>query len=372
MGLLARRNEMLDPGLPTAARMVFSLAENKQVQARIMRFRPDVIHVHNAYPGFGPAVHMAAQRLAIPLVMTVHNLRLRCPNGLMFTEGRKCRRCESGNYANAALHRCFPSTEQAGAYAIALWTHRFVLHLERMVDVFIAPSEFIRGALERWGIRNEKTRVVRNFAPLTRNVSRPLGAFGVYIGRLSAEKGVETLLRSLVAAGDPSFRIVGDGPLRDSLTRTATELGLQRTIFTGFLSSRDVESMLEGARFLAMHSLSDENAPVAVMEAMAAGRPVVVTSNGGLPELVRHGGGLLSEPGDAETFGEHIRLLMNDDDECSRLGAEARRIAEEDFVPERHLALLEAAYDLAIARRRETPPASKRGEQSKPRPRSRH
>jgi glycosyltransferase involved in cell wall biosynthesis len=228
-----------------------------------------------------------------------------------------------------------------------------------MVDVFIAPSEFIRGALQRWGIRSGKTRVVRNFVPLTRNVSRPLGAFGVYIGRLSAEKGVETLLRSLVAAGDPPFRIVGDGPLRDSLSQTATDLGLQRTIFTGFLSSREVESMLEGARFLAMHSLSDENAPVAVTEAMAAGRPVVVTSNGGLPELVRHGGGLVSEPGDAEKFGEHIRLLMNDDDECSRLGAEARRIVEEDFMPERHLALLEAAYDLAIARRMEISPVSK-------------
>jgi glycosyltransferase involved in cell wall biosynthesis len=108
-----------------------------------------------------------------------------------------------------------------------------------------------------------------------------------------------------------------------------------------------------------MHSLSDENAPVAVMEAMAAGRPVVVTSNGGLPELVRHGGGFVSEPGDAEKFGELIRLLMIDDDECSRLGAEARRLAEEDFGPERHLALLEAAYDLAIARRMGISPVSK-------------
>ena len=142
--LMSEENEDLTESLGTAMHMLYSRSKTKQLGATMDRFAPDVVHVHNMYPSLGPSVLLAASERRIPVVMTVHNFRLRCPNGFMFTEGSPCQRCESGLYLNAIVHRCFPTKRQAGAYASVLWTHRFVMRLEQRVERFIVPSEFMR------------------------------------------------------------------------------------------------------------------------------------------------------------------------------------------------------------------------------------
>jgi glycosyltransferase involved in cell wall biosynthesis len=336
-------NADLSPDARTAARMIHSSAEIRDIEARIKEFRPDLIHLHNPYPAIGPAVHLAAKRQNLPLVMTVHNLRLRCPNGLMFTQGAPCRRCERGNYLQAVTHGCFPSPSQSGAYALALWLHRFVLRLEARVGTFISPSHFVQRQLDEWGIPRTRSEVIRHFTFSAMRVGEP-GTFGIYLGRLSVEKGLDSLLRSLAAAGDPPFQIVGEGPIQDDLVALGDQLGLTRVKFTGRLAPPEVAKRLSKARFLVMPSVCHENAPMAVLEAMASGRPVVVSRRGGLPELVERGGGMVFDPGDVGALASNIRLLMNDDDLCSVLGAEALVIARTEFSPARHLSSLERVY----------------------------
>jgi glycosyltransferase involved in cell wall biosynthesis len=344
--VLMPRNVELTPSVSTAARMIFSANQVSQAELLMRRFRPDVVHLHNPYPFLGPAVHLAAKRQGIPLAMTIHNLRLRCPNGLMFTQGQPCRRCESGNYTNAAIHRCFPSSSQAGAYASALWVHRFLLRLERMVDLFLAPSDFTRRRLLEWGVPDGRIQVVRNFAA---GFSKPKlsvqpGAFGLYVGRLSAEKGLQSLLAALAGAGDPPFRIVGEGAIESELVALAGRLGLTRTQFVGRLEVDQVREMLREARLFVMPSECDENAPLAVLEAMAAGLPVVVSRSGGLPELVSRGGGIVCEPGDVTGLSEELARLMKDEPLCRSLGRQAQTIALKEFTPEHHRLSLESAY----------------------------
>ena len=198
--LLAERNEALASDVRTAVKMVYSRAMRQRAEREIREFRPDVIHLHNPYPALGPAVHLAVRQLGSPLVMTVHNHRLRCPNGLMFTEGRMCRRCEDGVYASAVLHGCFADPRQSAAYATALWVHRFALRLHEAVSLFVAPSLFMRDRLVQGGFTQ---RIVAIANPVdAEEVVSPPGTFGVYIGRLSAEKGVDVLLRALSHAGD--------------------------------------------------------------------------------------------------------------------------------------------------------------------------
>ncbi len=163
--LISEANVDLAEGPATAARMLYSRAKKQHVGAVIDRFAPDVVHMHNAYPSLGPAVLLAARERGVPVVMTVHNFRLRCPNGFMFTEGAMCHRCESGLYVNAIVHRCFPTKKQAGAYAAILWAHRFVMRLEERIARFIAPSEFMGQRLLEWGIGEERVRVIRHFVP---------------------------------------------------------------------------------------------------------------------------------------------------------------------------------------------------------------
>jgi glycosyltransferase involved in cell wall biosynthesis len=325
-------------------RLVYSGPVRRAVEAAIDRFRPDVIHVHNLYPALGPAVHLAARRRGVPLAMTVHNLRLRCPNGLMFTEGELCRRCERGVYAHAALHRCFPTRAQGAAYAGALWLHRFPMRVESAVSAFLSPSRFMAGRLAEWGIPPEKIEVVRSCVPAAPDPGRAPGEYGLYLGRLSNEKGVDVLLPALAAAGDPPFRIAGSGPAAGRLREMAGELGLTRTTFLGLVDRGTVAELLAGSRYVVTPSIAEENLPLSVLEAMSAGRPVIASRRGGLPELVEDGRGLTVEPGDVRSLAGAIRRLGGDEALCRSLGAAARRFVEEELSEAVHLERLEAAY----------------------------
>jgi glycosyltransferase involved in cell wall biosynthesis len=347
--LLRRDNEDLSGGAGTLAQMTFSRAQERAVTEVVAAFRPDLVHLHNAYPSLGPAVHRAAARLRVPLVMTVHNYRLRCPNGYLFTEGERCRRCEGGAYHNAVMHRCFESKAQAAGYATALWTHRFVLDLPSKVDLFIAPSEFVGRRLLEWGLPPERIEVVPHPTTLRPATTAP-GDYGLYAGRLSPEKGLDLLLEALGAAGNPPFKVVGGGPLLERLEARARALGLDATRFMGHVSSEEVGRLLAGARFVVVPSLWEEVAGLAAIEAMAAGRPLLVADSGGLPELVRGGEGLSFPAGDTRALADGIERLFADTELCVAAGERGLARARAEFSPESHLEGLEAAYRRVLDR----------------------
>lgn len=333
------------PGPRTAARMLYSSSKKREVGAAIDRYSPDVVHVHNIYPSLGPAILLAAYERGVPVVMTVHNLRLRCPNGLMFTDNALCHRCESGNYLNAVMHPCFPTYKQAGAYAAVLWIHRFVMRLHDRVARFIAPSEFVRLRLREWGIPEERIRLVRHFVrpPTTPVPAAESGTYGLFLGRLSAEKGLAVLLGALQRVGDPAFLIAGDGPLRSELERLAQRLALSNTRFLGHRPRAEIAGLLAGARYLALPSISEEASPLAALEALSAGRPLLVSDRGALPEFVARGEGLTCRPDDVADVSEKLLRLM-DDELHQRASIQAARAARTLFTPERHLEALEAVY----------------------------
>jgi glycosyltransferase involved in cell wall biosynthesis len=332
-----------------AVRMTMSPRFQKRFEDVVDRFRPDVIHLHNAYPSLGPSVHLTARRRRIPLVMTVHNLRLRCPNGLMFTEGSICSRCEGGMYAHAVLHDCFPHRAQAVGYAGALFVHRFLFRLEKVVSLFICPSDFMKERLRGWGIKRDRLRTIRNFTEMPGTTTPSNRGMGLYVGRLSTEKGVSTLLDALHHAGDPPFRIVGDGPQDGELRSEAQRLSLKNTEFLGRVDRRLLDHLYRESGFLVMPSLCEENAPLAVLEAMASGRPVLVADRGGLSELVVEGGGLVCDPTDTVDMATKIRSLVDDDELRAAEGKKARAFVGSHCSAERHRADLLDAY-LSVTR----------------------
>jgi glycosyltransferase involved in cell wall biosynthesis len=345
--LLARRNHDLPGGPRTAAAMIWSPRLIRQVVAELGRFGPDVVHLHNAYPALGPAVHLAAGRHGVPLVMTVHNLRLRCPNGVQFTQGKPCRRCENGAYASAVARGCFPTRAQSAAYATSLWLHRFVLRLQERVRLFLVPSLFLRGRLRDWGVPEHRIMLVRHFTDQPPDPAPAVGRAGLYLGRLAAEKGLPELLRALRQAGDPPFQIAGAGPLEAQLRRLAADLGLRRVRFLGQVDPGQTRRLMAASRYLALPSVCDETASLAGYEALAAGRPLLVSRAGALPELVAEGSGLLCEPGDIAGLAAGLRRLAADDGLCLTMGAAAAEFARRELSAARHLARLEAAYRAA-------------------------
>ena len=348
--LLRRSNRDLSGNVEAVKRLFFSPSERDKIRKVVRRYRPDVIHLNNPYPSLGPSVHVAARSENVPLVLTVHNYRLRCPNGYMFTQGSVCRRCEGGAYYNAVLHRCFEEKKQAVSYAAALWTHRFIMRLDASVTLLVAMSEFVRNALLAWGFPEERTVVVRNFTdhpPLSQ--PRDPGKFGIYVGRISPEKGIHILLEALRLAGDPPFRIVGEGPQRGQLEELARRLRLKRTEFIGQVPPRRVANLLENSRYAVLPSLGHETSCLSGVEALAAGRPVIATAMGALPELVANGEGLLCRAGDPREMADKIKVFARNDDRCRAAGIRGIELVRRSHVPEVHLAALTDAYKTAIS-----------------------
>ena len=276
---------------------------------------------------------------------------MRCPNGYMFTEGRNCRRCQTGGYHNAVLHQCFEERSQAAAYAGILWTHRFVMKLEQKVSMFVGVSEFVRGELIAWGLPASRIAVVRNFTDHDyHNADETPGSFGLFIGRLSDEKGVAVLLESLKRAGDPPFKIVGDGPARPALLAQAAGLGLENTKWLGRVDPAAVPRLVRESRFIAIPSLWRETSCLAGIEGMAGGRPLLVTDLGALPELVEGGAGLKCRPGDPTDMSAKMVRLMTDDDLCRKAGGRGLHLVRSEFGPEIHLRRLESVYEKVLRR----------------------
>jgi glycosyltransferase involved in cell wall biosynthesis len=350
--LLRRENADLKPSGRAAVRMAYSRSLVNEVRDELRTFRPDIVHLHNPYPSFGPAVHLAADKESIPLVQSVHNLRLRCPNGVMFTEGAVCHRCEGGLYFNAALHRCFPTRRQGAVYGVDLWTHRFILRLDRKTSLFIAPSRFFAQRLLQWRIPESRVCHVPYMTQIPPEPPAfPSDGHGFFLGRLSPEKGVDTLLHALRAAGDPPFTIAGDGHLRDDLALLARQLDLRQARFVGRVDYEGVQRLLADSSFLVVPSVWEENAPLSVAEALAHGRPIVVSRMGGLTELAADGSGYDCEAGDVPAFAEHIRQLTANPQLCRERGARARRFAQEELSESTHRRRLEALYSTLIRER---------------------
>jgi glycosyltransferase involved in cell wall biosynthesis len=345
--LVGGENDALRPNLRTAAAMIYSPHHLEWATEALRSIRPDVLHLHNIYPSLGPALHLAARALHIPVVMTVHNFRLRCPNGYMYTQGHLCSRCTKGNHTHAVVHQCFPDRKQAAAYASATWIHRFLLKLENRVEVFIAPSEFVAKTLIGWGIPVDRVHLVRHFVDGAVATSAP-SRTGIFAGRLSPEKRVDTLLTALALAGDPPFLIVGDGPLAQPLRNQVAELGLKNTEFLGHISREQLQELWDDVGYAVVCSGFPETASLIALEAMTAGRSLIVSDVGALTELAERTGSNVVPAGDPASLAQAVRRIVSDDTARREQGLRAREFAMKELQPAAHLRGLERTYDEAI------------------------
>lgn len=348
--LLHHENVKLKSGLSVAAKITYSRAQVNRVRAELRSFNPDIVHLHNPYPSFGPAVHLAAEAERKPLVMTIHNMRLRCPNGFMFTEGAICRRCQHGAYFNAAVHKCFPERKQGAAYALALWHHRFVLRLEKKVSAFVPPSEFMADRLVQWGIPRPKIRRIPY--PFTDLVPKPAapGRSGAFLGRISQEKGVILLLEALAKLHDPPFVVAGDGPLLSTARARAGNLGLRNVEFLGHLGRRDLDAVIDRSGFVVIPSVWEDNYPFAAIESMARGRGIIVSDLGGLPEMASEGRGSVFRAGDAHALSDEIRRFSSDEGLRAESGLAGHSFVTSKLAPSTHVRELETLYLEVTAR----------------------
>lgn len=321
---------------PAAARRVGEATE---------RFRPDVAHVHNTWFAHSPSVLFALRRRGVPVVMTVHNYRLVCGNGLLLRDGAPCEACIGHHTVPAVRNACYRDSHIASTVAAAgIAAHSALGTWTRGVDRYLVLTRFASDRLQRAGLPSARMALAPNAVadPGPRSLPAARSRDVLFVGRLSPEKGVAVLLEAWRRTEPEGLRllIVGDGPARGALERSAP----RNVDFLGRLCAGDVRQLLLRARALVIPSIWYEGQPLVALEGLAAGLPLLMSNIGGLPEILNGGrAGWLSAPGDAAALAGALVQLRSDTAVADR-GLEARCRYEEAFTPDLATRRLEHTY----------------------------
>jgi glycosyltransferase involved in cell wall biosynthesis len=317
----------------------------------VERERPDIAHVHNTWFSLSPSVVAALDRCSIPVVMTLHNYRLLCANAMLLRDGKPCEKCVGTHPWHSVRHRCYRDSAVASAAVATTIAVRAALDpWARHVRVFVAPNEFARQRFITGGLNPEKIVVKPNFVsdPGPRPAPPSRSDVALYVGRLFPEKGAHVLLEAWERLQGRQMRlvVVGDGPMRDRLQKRWAEV----VSFTGPLPPYEVRRLMLESRALVFPSMWYEVQPLTVLEALAAGLPVLASRLGGNVDLLRTGGDdedWLVPAGDVEGWTAALERLA-DGEHVDAAGAVARQRYEAQFSDSDARSKLEAVYSIAL------------------------
>jgi glycosyltransferase involved in cell wall biosynthesis len=319
----------------------------RAIRRKVEAFRPDIVHVHNSFPLISPSIFHAIGSRA-KRVLTLHNYRLVCPAAIPLRSGKVCTECMDQQSASPSLkYGCYRGSRLATfplAANVAL--HRWLGTWTHQVDTFIALSEFQKARMASSGIPIDKIHVKPNFYagnPMVMPWKERSNSV-VFVGRLSREKGIETLVRTWRAWGDsaPELNIVGDGPLRNKLQSMARDLPI---LFLGQLSPDSAQKQIARSRLLILPSECFEGFPIVIPEAFAFGTPVGTSDLGPLPFIIRDGeNGVVFPAKDDSALLGVVRAVWSDQVRLARQGMQARFDFEKLYAEEGNYRLLMQIY----------------------------
>jgi len=340
-----------------AWRTIWSRDSYSKLMSLIRTQGPDVVHFHNTLPIISPSAIHAAHATGVPVVMTLHNYRLMCPVGTYLRDGRICEDCRTHSLPRSVLHACYrDSRVQTATVAVMLATHRRLGTWDRCVDAYIALTDFMKSKVVEAGLPVKRVHVRGNVVHRSETSAAGLGEGAVFLGRLSEEKGVETLLRAASLLPATRLRIVGSGPMDAAVMAAARSAG-GSIEWLGHLPQEEALKILASSRVLIFPSICYETFGRSIVEAMACGVPVVSSRLGAMAEIITDGhDGFLFAPGDAVQLAERVRQLLTDDALRERMGRAARATYEARYSTDRCYEKLMDIYRLAIesARARRT------------------
>ncbi len=339
-----------------AANTIWSREWHSRLTDVLKRFRPDIAHFHNTFLLISPSAYYACRDAGVPVVQTLHNYRLLCPNAIMLRDGEACHLCVGRAIPwSGVWHACYRGSRAESAVVAGMLTiHRMLGTWQDRVHAYIALTEFARRTFVEGGLPADKLFVKPNFVDPDPGAGDGRGEYALFVGRLAEDKGLEILLRAwALCRPSVALKIIGDGPLRGSLAEIVRELpGVE---LLGWKPKGEVIDQMKGAAFLVLPSLAYEGFPMAIAEAYATGLPVIASGHGSLAEIIIDGQtGLLSRPGDAIDLGAKIRTLLDDKGARARMRELSRAEFTAKYSADRNYARLVDVYSEAISASRST------------------
>jgi len=326
------------------ARTTWNLRTYSDIRALIREHHPDIAHCHNFLPLVSPSAYYACRSAGVPVVQTLHNYRLLCPAGTLFTNGERCETC-SRSPAHAVRRGCYRNSRlQTAAVSLMLGTHRLRGTWTRAVDAFLAPSAFCRDYFVAAGLPPAKVHLKPNFLARDPGQRTHRGDYALFVGRLSPEKGVLEMIEAWRQLPEMKLLIAGDGPLYYE-ARGAAERTNGLVHLLGQLTPDQTLAHIKAARFLVFPSRWNEPFGMGLLEAAACGVPAIASRIGAIPELVAdHRTGLLFDPDNFSELVERVRWAWTHSAEMDEMGSAARQLYLLNFTAEKNYDVLMNIY----------------------------
>ena len=332
-----------------AMNVVYSREARRKMSRLIDKNPVDLVHLHNISHQLSPSIIREAGKRGLPVVWTLHDYKVVCPTYLLFVNGAVCEKCENGKFYNVVLRKCNRgSALRSLTNCVEMYLHS-VMGTFKSVSFFVSPSRFLMDKIVEMGV--DEKRVVHVPYFLRTEEYEPLykdEGYFAYVGRLSKEKGIMTLLDAARRLGKCNLKIVGGGELRDEVLEASRDIpGIE---LAGHLSGERLRDVWRKASFVVVPSEWYENLPYSILESFAMGKPVIGSRIGGIPELVVDGeSGLLFDPGNSKELAEKIAFLQERPELRQKMGRNAREKAEKELGADAHYSRLSDIYRKAIA-----------------------
>ncbi|TVL98269.1 MAG: glycosyl transferase family 1 [Candidatus Brocadia sp. WS118] len=328
---------------------------NSRVKQEFRKFvennRPDILHFHNTFPLISPAVYSVGKELNIPVVQTIHNYRFFCANGLLYRKGKVCEDCFGKSFPWPAIaHACYRNSRlQSSTVAAMQAFHRLRKTWMKEIDTLIALTDFGKRKLLQAGFPGERIRIKPHFIHPDPGYEGVKGGYALFVGRLSVEKGVETLLSSWRNLSSIPLKIIGDGPLKVELRKYDRQEKLGSVEFLGRLPHPEVVPLMKKANFLVAPSECYETFGLIAIEAFACGTPVIASRLGAMQEIIDDGRtGLHFESGNVQDLAQKARWAWEHSSKMLEMGKEARKEYEDKYTAEKNYQMLMDIYHKAI------------------------
>jgi glycosyltransferase involved in cell wall biosynthesis len=354
---LLQQKTSLGTKFRVAERVIYSSEAKEKIERLLVDTKPDIVHVQEIDHELSPSILPPIRKHGIPVVQTLHDYKLLCPNTNLYCHGAVCERCAGGAYYWAVLRKCKRNSRMASLLASVETYYQHLSRIyEKNVDIFFVPSLFLQKKLTDSGFTGRMVHLpnfvdVDHFKP-----EYEPSDYCLFLGRLVELKGVQTLIEAMKLVDSPlKLYIAGEGELKDSLQRQAQQHGLSNITFLGYLDAESLIPLVQRAAFTVFPSEWYENYPMSLIESFACGTPAIGSSIGGIPEIIQDGqSGLLFEPGNRQQLANRIQFLADHPEKSAEMGQNGRRQVELLNHPEYHYQQIMTSYEQVLRKTRKT------------------
>ena len=336
--------------LVTASKIIYSFDAKEKIQKLLHHVKPDLAHFHIFQHQISPSIFGVLQKRNIPIILTLHDLKPICPSYKNYVNGKVCNACNGGKFYNCAIKKCTKNSRLGSLINTVEMYFHYAMGYYQSVDRYIAVSKFYKEKMIEAGFPESKIDYLPNYIEASEfEPNSEDKGYMLYLGRLSEEKGLHTYLDAASINPEIPHLIAGTGPLEQALKSEVVERGLTNVKLLGFKQGKELKTTLSESTCVIVPSEGYENCPMTILEAFAAGRPVIGSRIGGIPELIdENDDGFTFDPGSSTQLSEKIRWIWNNRSQARRLGLAGRKKIELKFNAETHYNGLVSIYNSVI------------------------